>query len=79
MTVCPGQDRQFWQPEDIYDIPCPHCMELIEFWKDDSSRTCPKCKKLVLNPKIDRGCMKWCKYALECAKQINSSLRDDKD
>ena len=35
MARCPGQDMQFWKPEDIYDVECPKCQAKVEFWKDD--------------------------------------------
>ena len=63
---CPGQDRRFWKPKDIFDLRCPYCDKHIEFWKDDPSRTCPSCGQTISNPRIDLGCAKWCKYAEEC-------------
>ncbi len=63
---CPGMDVRFWKPKDIFDLRCPHCGKNIEFWKDDPSRTCAGCGKVVSNPHIDLGCAKWCRYAEEC-------------
>ena len=63
---CPGQDTRLWRPEDIFEAPCPHCGESIEFWKDDPRRKCRGCGKDVPNPKLDLGCAQWCKYAKEC-------------
>jgi putative nucleotidyltransferase with HDIG domain len=63
---CPGQDKRFWRPEDIFEAPCPHCGAAVEFWKDDPQRRCRQCSRFVRNPKIDLGCAKWCKYAKEC-------------
>ena len=62
---CPGQNTMFWKPDDIYDVKCPNCGRPVEFWKDDSKRTC-KCGHRFLNPKRDLGCLEYCKYAEQC-------------
>jgi hypothetical protein len=62
---CPGQNTLFWKPDDIYDVTCPSCGKPVEFWKDDSKRTC-KCGHRFLNPKRDLGCLEYCKYAEQC-------------
>ena len=62
---CPGQNTLFWKPDDIYDVTCPSCGAPVEFWKDDSKRTC-KCGHRFLNPKRDLGCLEYCKYAEQC-------------
>ena len=72
MNTCPGQDQRYWKPEDIFDLDCPFCSQSIEFWKDDVTRICPACSRVVLNPRIDRGCLKWCKYADQCRQQFES-------
>lgn len=63
---CPGQDRTFWKPEDIFEHPCPHCGQPIEFWKDDIVLRCHHCRQLVTNPRFDPGCAAWCAYAEKC-------------
>jgi len=63
---CPGQDRRYWKPEDIFEEPCPHCGTLIEFWKDDVTVRCPHCRQQVKNPRFDPGCAAWCSYASKC-------------
>jgi len=63
---CPGQNMQYWKPEDIFDINCPYCGREVEFWKDEPVRTCIHCQRQVRNPRIDLGCAKWCKFAKEC-------------
>jgi hypothetical protein len=63
---CPGQDMRFWKPEDIFEIPCSHCGNAIEFFKDDPTRTCRNCGMKVRNPKVDLGCARWCHYAAKC-------------
>lgn len=76
---CPGQNQQFWTPDDIFDVACPHCKTVIEFWKDDPVRPCPGCRREVRNPKIDLGCAKWCKYAKECLGTLVNPEEGRKD
>ena len=66
---CPGQTTMFWKPDDIYDVKCPSCGAPVEFWKDDSKRTC-KCGHRFLNPKRDLGCLEYCKYAEDCMPEM---------
>ena len=63
---CPGQSTMFWRPEDVYELPCPHCGYSIEFFKTDLKRKCPQCDQEVLNPKANFSCAEWCKHAEEC-------------
>ena len=63
---CPGQDKRFWKPGDVFEAPCPHCGAAVEFWKDEPRRRCRSCGKTAPNPKFDMGCAKWCKYAEAC-------------
>jgi DNA-directed RNA polymerase subunit RPC12/RpoP len=66
---CPGQNTMFWKPDDIYDVKCPSCGKPVEFWKDDSKRTCD-CGHRFLNPKRDLGCLEYCKYAEDCMPEM---------
>lgn len=63
---CPGQDTRFWGAESIFEISCPKCGEIIEFFKDEPTRRCKKCGHSVINTKIDFGCASYCKYAAQC-------------
>ena len=63
---CPGQNSQFWGPNDIFAIPCPDCGKGIEFFKDDAKRECPACGRLVFNPRVNAGCALWCPKAEDC-------------
>ncbi len=67
--ICPGQNTMFWKPDDIYDVKCPDCGRPVEFWKDDSKRTCA-CGHRFLNPKRDLGCLEYCKYAEQCMPEM---------
>jgi putative nucleotidyltransferase with HDIG domain len=66
MFRCPGQDQRFWKPEDVFEVRCPECFQLIEFFKDEPKLKCRKCGRMVVNPKIDLGCAEWCQYAEQC-------------
>ena len=63
---CPGQDPQFWKPEDIFEVKCPACRSAVEFFKDDPERNCPKCGRHCRNPRLDLACLAWCKHADDC-------------
>ncbi len=67
---CPGQNPQNWKPEDIFEVKCSFCDEMIEFWKDELFRNCTHCKKRNLNPKINIGCAEWCPHGEECLKKF---------
>ena len=67
---CPGQDTRYWKSGDIYEEKCPGCGQVLEFFKDDSSRKCKNCGKRVLNPKIDFGCAAYCEHADQCLKEL---------
>jgi hypothetical protein len=73
MAKCPGQDKRFWKPDDIFDVNCPECGAAVEFWKDDPKLRCPHCKQVVTNPKLDLSCAQWCKYARECLGTLSAS------
>jgi hypothetical protein len=66
MSPCPGQDRRFWKPDDVFEEPCPHCGRAVEFWKDDPRRRCAHCGHLVRNSRFDMGCAAWCAFADRC-------------
>lgn len=66
MIKCPGQDQRFWKPEDIYEVKCTGCGQLIEFFKDEPKLKCRNCGRVVANPKINLGCAEWCQYAEKC-------------
>lgn len=65
-TMCPGQDRAFWKPGDIFEVTCSQCGHEVEFFKDDASRRCGRCGAKVANPKLNLGCAQWCEHAVEC-------------
>lgn len=74
---CPGQDTQNWGADAIFEIACPHCAEMVEFFKDEPKRHCPACGEKVLNPKMDLGCAAWCPAASDCLSGSALELTDD--
>lgn len=66
---CPGQNPQYWKPEDTFEVSCPNCKEIVEFFKDEPKRKCFNCKQEVMNPKVDFGCALWCPKAVDCIGQ----------
>ncbi|MBI5557522.1 MAG: HD domain-containing protein [Deltaproteobacteria bacterium] len=72
---CPGQDSRYWESAAIFEVKCPTCQNLIEFFKDDSSRTCRACGNRMLNPKIDFGCAAYCPHAEQCLGSLPDGLK----
>ncbi|MBN1289831.1 MAG: hypothetical protein JXA49_09375 [Actinobacteria bacterium] len=75
--TCPGQSQMFWKPEDIYEVKCPECGNMIEFFKDDVARKCRSCGTKLKNPKLDMGCVEWCRYAEECMAEFGELPRKE--
>ena len=63
---CPGQDMQFWDNDAIYEVKCPECGQMVEFYKDDTTRKCNHCSHRFVNPKLDFGCATYCQFAEQC-------------
>jgi HD superfamily phosphodiesterase/DNA-directed RNA polymerase subunit RPC12/RpoP len=76
---CPGQDPRFWKFDAIYDAECPNCGNKVEFFKDETRRTCKKCGHKVLNPKMDFGCAVHCKFAEQCFGDLPPELLKRKE
>lgn len=71
---CPGQDSRYWEPGAIFEISCPHCGQVVEFFKDESSRKCRGCGEKLINPRMDFGCASYCKFAAQCLGDIPPEL-----
>ena len=71
---CPGQDNRYWDGEAVFEVPCPHCGNQLEFFKDDSQRSCKQCGNRVLNPRIDFGCAAYCSHAEQCLGSMPPEL-----
>jgi len=71
---CPGQDTRYWRDKDIFETQCPHCGSTLEFFKDDTLRTCRGCGNKVPNPKLDFGCALHCKFAEQCLGSLPADI-----
>ncbi len=71
---CPGQDMRYWGPDAVIETKCPSCGGSMEFFKDESTRTCKKCGCKVINPKMDFGCASYCQYASQCLGDLLPEL-----
>lgn len=77
---CPGQDSRYWKHDAIFDVPCPNCGQMLEFFKDQTTTRCKGCGKQIINPKMDFGCASYCQYAEQCLGELPPELlakRDD--
>ena len=73
---CPGQDKRYWTDEDVFEVPCPACGALVEFFRTDTTRRCHKCKYRFKNPELDLGCAEWCAYAKQCLATVGNLPQD---
>ena len=71
---CPGQDTRFWKEDTIFEVGCPKCGNMVEFFKDESTRRCGKCGLKIVNPKMDFGCAVHCKFAEQCLGDLPPEL-----
>lgn len=76
---CPGQDMQYWNQEAIFEADCPQCGHAVEFYKDDTTRTCKKCGHRFVNPKMDFGCAAYCKFAEQCIGTLPEEFVGSRD
>ncbi|MEE9613213.1 MAG: HD domain-containing protein [Desulfatiglandales bacterium] len=76
---CPGQDSRYWKPGAIFDAKCPECGNEVEFFKDDTTRSCKKCGHRFLNPSMDFGCASYCQYAEQCIGNLPPELIAQKE
>ena len=71
---CPGQDSRYWSADAVFEVTCPHCGNVEEFFKDEPTRRCKKCGEKLVNPKMDFGCAAYCKFAKECLGDLPPEL-----
>ncbi|MFH0975607.1 MAG: HD domain-containing protein [Spirochaetota bacterium] len=74
---CPGQDTRYWDSNAIFNVNCPSCGHPEEFFKDESSRKCKKCGYRIMNPKMDKGCAAYCKFAEQCLGELSNDRPAD--
>jgi HD superfamily phosphohydrolase YqeK len=71
---CPGQDMRYWKPGAIFEAPCAHCGQTMEFFKDESVRKCKNCGHKMVNPRMDFGCASYCQHAEQCLGDLPPEL-----
>ncbi len=76
---CPGQDTQYWKPGAIFDVKCPKCGHMVEFFKDDTTRRCGHCDHRFMNPEMDFGCASYCQFAEQCLGNLPPELLAQKE
>jgi len=76
---CPGQDMQYWTDSAIFNVECPECGEMVEFYKDDTSRKCAHCGHRFVNPKMDFGCAAYCPFAEQCLGTLPEEFAGARD
>ena len=76
---CPGQDSRYWKPTAIFEVECPECKGIVEFFKDDTTRRCPHCSHQFVNPHMDFGCAAYCKFAEQCIGNMPPELLAERD
>lgn len=76
---CPGQDSRYWKTDAIFEAKCPKCNADVEFFKDDTTRSCGKCGHKFLNPGMDFGCATYCEFAEDCIGNLPPELLAQKE
>ncbi len=79
MKKCTGGDTTQWGFDAIFDIECPHCGNMVEFFKDEIKRKCKKCRQPVINNRKDYGCNQWCSANSEHARNLCSRFKRSKE
>ena len=80
MRKCAGNNTHEWGFDSIFEVECSACGYMVELFKDEITRNCPKCKETVINPRKDYGCGQWCSASSThqrnlCSKFVKSKQR----
>jgi hypothetical protein len=70
---------QYWKPGAIFEVECPQCGRVVEFFKDDTARKCGGCGHRFPNPKMDFGCAAYCPYAEQCLGTLPEGVAAQKE
>lgn len=78
MRRCSGNNTQEWGFEAIFEMECPGCGFVIEFYKDEIKKVCKICGETVPNNRKDQGCGQWCSSKSEHTRNLCSKYRRSK-
>ncbi len=70
---------QYWTAEAIYEVKCPQCNAMVEFYKDDTTRKCSHCGHRFVNPRMDFGCASYCQFAEQCLGTLPEGFTAQRD
>ncbi len=79
MRKCTGNNTQEWGFDAVFELECPRCGIMVEFFKDDITRNCARCRKTVVNTRKDYGCGQWCSSSSPHQRNLCSKYRKSKD
>jgi endogenous inhibitor of DNA gyrase (YacG/DUF329 family) len=79
MRKCTGNNTQDWKFDAIFNVQCPTCGTQVEFFKDEITRACPKCRRIISNDRKDFGCQLWCSSSSDHPRNICPKFRRSKD
>ena len=75
MSKCPGQNLRFWGAGDIFDLPCPQCGRAVEFFKDDSRRSCQGCGKVLICACEEQQARTFLPHQISFGRELESQQR----
>jgi ribosomal protein S27AE len=81
MRKCTGNNTYEWGFDAVFEIECPNCGNMVEFFKDEITRNCGKCHATVENNSQDYGCSLWCSSSSssEYARNICPKFKRSKE
>ncbi len=79
MRKCTGNNIHEWGADAIFDIRCKNCGDRVEFFKDEITRNCSRCKQMVYNDRKAYGCGQWCSSASSHMRNFCPKFKRSKD
>ena len=79
MRKCSGNNTEEWGFDSIFEIECPNCGSMVEFFKDEITRNCRNCHTTVKNSRRDYGCGQWCSSLSTHARNLCSKFKRSKE
>ena len=79
MRKCSRNNSNEWGFDAIFEVECRHCGNLVEFFKDEITRRCPRCRQTVANPRQDYGCGQWCSSSSPHMRNFCPKFKRSKD